>query len=82
MDENTGSDETDGAAALEENPMPKLHEVLAGAQGSMDYGTDALQNDMSASLYNLTLTRYNYEESKTNKTKVHLGPRAREKCLW
>ena len=62
--------------------MPKLHEVLAGAQGSMDYGTDALQNDMSASLYNLTLTRYNYEESKTNKTKVHLGPRAREKCLW
>jgi hypothetical protein len=58
LEENqTGSDETDGAAALTENaPMPKLHEVLAGAQGSMDYGTDALQNDMSTSLYNLTLT--------------------------
>ena len=61
--EETGNEETatsGGAAALAaaEDTMPKLHEVLVGAQDGMDYGTDALQNDMSASLYNLTLTRY------------------------
>jgi len=69
LDENTGSDETDGAAALEENPMPKLHEVLAGAQGSMDYGTDALQNDMSASLYNLTLTSEDSNDDEASETR-------------
>ena len=58
--EETGTEETAGGAAAlaAEDPMPKLHEVLVGAQDGMDYGTDALQNDMSASLYNLTLTRY------------------------
>ena len=55
LDDQTGCDEAGGASALEEDPMPRLHAGVLGAQGSMDYGTDALQNEMSNSLYNLNL---------------------------
>ena len=57
LDEQTGSEDSSGATALEEDPMPRLHEGIVGAQ-VMDYGTDALQNEMSNSLYNLNLKRY------------------------
>jgi len=76
LDDQTGCDEAGGASALEEDPMPRLHAGVLGAQGSMDYGTDALQNEMSNSLYNLNLNadgNSNDDESSNGETTKGLG---------